>query len=284
MKAKILLTEIISCLLLAISAALLFTGWISFSEDSDAASRVEEFLSDLSGGLEDFEDMDRDEAMEQLEMVLEEQGVNATPEKFFGILEKIYAMFEDKKLTPYEYTTLASIGADMENLLPEDELSEDAALGLRIIKVGTLILAVLFMAILVCNALTLVLHIFRRKSCGYFNTFLVLLLIAASAFTVIVLNAAFAADGVETQLSFSSPMELSPMPDLSFFCSLLSGIFWSVAKRRRASMKASDFIAMSTPAQVTQAQAPRGTTRFCNQCGASVSGDTRSCPTCGNQL
>lgn len=284
MKVKILLTEMISCLLLAVSAALLFTGWISFSEARDADTGIEEFLNDLSGGLEDFKDMDRDEAMVLLEMVLVEQGLNTTPEEFFRILEKLYDVFEDKKLTPYEYTTLASIGADMEELLPEDELNEDAVLGLRIIKVGTLILAVLFVVILVCNALTLVLHFFRRKSCGYFNTFLFLLLIAASAFTVLVLNAAFAADGVETQLSLSSPMELSPMPGLSFFCSLLSGIFWSVAKRRRASMKASAFIAMGTPAQVTQPQAPRGTTRFCNQCGASVSGDTRSCPTCGNQL
>ena len=257
MKTKILILEIISCLLLAVSSALFFTGWISINEDTEIDLKMGDFLGEIdniSDAIEEYEDADRDELLDEIEEAFDEKGIKIKPKRFLEVIDKLFDVFEDKQISPYEYTKLGSVSSDFFDFIPEDEMDDDATIGLQVIKWGTLIPSILFYAILAFNALTLVLHIFHRKSCGYFNTFLTLVMAGASMLVVLLFNVGISAGSGEPEPSLSSYLQLSVMPYITFACSLVSGIFWSVAKRKRHSYNLAQSVAMNSQPQMNPYQ------------------------------
>lgn len=132
---------------------------------------------------------------------------------------------------------------------------------------------------------------------------------------VLLFNVGISAGSGEPEPSLSSYLQLSVMPYITFACSLVSGIFWSVAKRKRHSYNLAQSVAMNSQPQMNQYQPQMnqyqpqmnqyqsqteqpveqyqseptqalfgGGTRYCNQCGASIPNDVKFCPTCGTQL
>jgi len=295
--SKRTINNIVTILLMIVSIAVMFGGWITIADNYTRRS-IQEGVEDAQ---DEMRDMD-DNVVDGIDFVLERLDVPVSVNKVLDFTEKVLDILEDAALSPVETIKIgrAWASSDIGMLLTELEESDydDWIIGKDVMRfleglgvagAAMVVMSTIMIGYLVITVLALIRQLFKTNAKSIFFFLASVFVTIWNCVTVYVMNEAFS-EYIEDIFDMDKLFVATFFSFVPAICAILVLInqffvkqveFASLAApgqyRAPAVKNFGNGHAASRPAQ----RVPKASGTFCPACGTGVSKDAAFCPGCG---